>query len=138
MWDEENWSCAYDACFTILYALWSEDDVKWKRLFKDMRRTTKTLSNGFVRAKAGVSSLESGRNKVRNILCAQSSEKFPRGQAGTSVSELAAEILKSAATIAYHHLRCLHCSRETQAKADLKTGVIHCNHTSGGSTAEFM
>ncbi|KZP02117.1 hypothetical protein FIBSPDRAFT_715227, partial [Athelia psychrophila] len=38
IWDEENWSCAYDACFTILYALWSEDDTKWKGRFKDMNR----------------------------------------------------------------------------------------------------
>lgn len=138
IWDEENWSCAYDASFTILYALWSEDDSKWKRRFKDMNRTMSTLSDGFVRAKAGLSSLESGRNKVRNMLYARSPEKFPRGRMGASVSELAAEILKSDATIAYYRLRCLRCSRETQAKTDLMTGVIHCDRAPSRSTAEFM
>lgn len=137
-WDKENWSCTYNTTFTILYTLWSEDDAKWKQNFKDMNRILNVLSNSFVRAKAGLSSLENGRNKVRNMLYVQSPEKFLKGSAGASVCELAAEIWKSDSTITHYWLKCLQCSRETQARRDLMTRVIHCNQTLDHSTAEFM
>jgi hypothetical protein len=33
IWDGENYSCAYDALFSILRHLWSRDDIKWTSQF---------------------------------------------------------------------------------------------------------
>src|ERR1700736_6832292 len=33
VWDGDNYSCAYDALFTILYEIWSTDTRTWKRRF---------------------------------------------------------------------------------------------------------
>ena len=33
IWDGENYSCAYDALFSILRHLWSKDDIKWTSQF---------------------------------------------------------------------------------------------------------
>ncbi|KIM74020.1 hypothetical protein PILCRDRAFT_52053, partial [Piloderma croceum F 1598] len=38
IWDGENYSCAYDAVFTILLAIWTQNPSKWKTQFKDMNR----------------------------------------------------------------------------------------------------
>ena len=31
-WDENNYSCAYDALFTILFSIWATKPKKWKKI----------------------------------------------------------------------------------------------------------
>jgi hypothetical protein len=32
-WDENNYSCAYDALFTILFNIWVTEPRKWMKIF---------------------------------------------------------------------------------------------------------
>ena len=36
IWDGENYSCTYDALFTILFEIWSSDRKLWTRRFKEI------------------------------------------------------------------------------------------------------
>ena len=36
VWDGANHSCAYDALFTVLYDIWSNDTNIWTRRFKEI------------------------------------------------------------------------------------------------------
>lgn len=47
VWDEENYSCAYDTLFTILRSIWAQKPSLWKQRFKDMNRTMNMLATGF-------------------------------------------------------------------------------------------
>jgi hypothetical protein len=46
-WDGENYSCAYDALFAILYDVWAYKPKKWKKTFKDSNEYLSALHNGF-------------------------------------------------------------------------------------------
>ena len=37
MWDGENYSCAYDALFTILCDVWIQDPKKWTKCLRSRR-----------------------------------------------------------------------------------------------------
>src|SRR5882762_1081712 len=38
VWDGDNYSCAYDALFTILYEIWSTDTKTWKIRFREINQ----------------------------------------------------------------------------------------------------
>jgi hypothetical protein len=38
IWDGDNYSCAYDALFTILYEIWCNDTKVWTRRFKKINQ----------------------------------------------------------------------------------------------------
>jgi hypothetical protein len=38
IWDGDNYSCAYDALFTVLYEIWSNDIKVWTRRFKEINQ----------------------------------------------------------------------------------------------------
>ena len=38
IWDGDNYSCVYDALFTILYEIWSTDTKAWTRRFKEINQ----------------------------------------------------------------------------------------------------
>jgi len=68
VWDGDNYSCAYDALFTILLSIWSQDPLKLKTQFKDKNRIMNVLATGFYKATQNQGTLESSRNKVRHLL----------------------------------------------------------------------
>ena len=46
-WDGDNYRCAYDALFTILFNIWVSNPKKWKKIFKDSNQYLSTLHDGF-------------------------------------------------------------------------------------------
>ena len=42
-WDGDNYSCAYDALFAILFNIWKSNPKKWKKIFKDSNEYVSTL-----------------------------------------------------------------------------------------------
>jgi len=38
IWDGNNYSCAYDSLFTVLYEIWSNDTKVWTRRFKEINQ----------------------------------------------------------------------------------------------------
>jgi hypothetical protein len=95
VWDGENYSCAYDLVLTILLSIWMQNPSKWKGHFKDMNRTMNVLASGFHRSSENGGTLESARNKVRRLLHQRNPALFPYGQAGTPISEMIEQLLRS-------------------------------------------
>ncbi len=88
-WDSQDYSCAYDSLFTILWNMWSEDHPliesqaasMWNNYFY-------TLVNGFPHHHSHQTSLEDVRNTVRNQLRHQNSAAFPFGNYGVDIKDL--------------------------------------------------
>jgi hypothetical protein len=93
-WDAENYSCAYDALYSILCYLWTTNPHKWNKVFQGLNPEMAVLANGFQKVLAGNMSLEVARDRVRNQLHQLNSEKFQWGKNGTSVSDIAYEMLR--------------------------------------------
>jgi hypothetical protein len=138
IWDGENYSCAYDALFTILLSVWSENPTVWKTHFKEMNATMNLLASGFHRFQGGTQTLETSRNKVRRVLNQRNSHMFPNGTSGTNIGELAHQMFRSDNAIASYVLRCTNCGNETMAQHDLQTCVLQCDHLFRGTVSKYL
>jgi hypothetical protein len=127
IWDNQNYSCAYDSVLTILLSIWSQNPIIWKRHFKDMNKTMNVLASGFYQANEGQKTLETARNKVRHLLHQKDPAVFPYGQTGTPVSEMIEKLLRSDNIIASTWVRCIDCNHENNLNKDLQTCVIQCH-----------
>lgn len=69
LWDADNYSCAYDALFTVLLSIYFYKPSVWKERFRNLNRTMGVPAKGFQRAVLSeTSTLETARNKVKHIL----------------------------------------------------------------------
>lgn len=65
IWDSTNYSCAYDAFFSVLYQLWHQDPNRWAGDFSNISSSMKDLAIGFQLVVAlNESTFEDVRNKV--------------------------------------------------------------------------
>lgn len=76
-WDAENWSCAFDSTFALLYNLFSRDGVSLigvcaASALHDM------LYRGFTEVADQIRTLDNVRDEVRDLLSAGSPSHFPR------------------------------------------------------------
>src|ERR1700683_2901690 len=94
IWDGDNYSCAYDALFTVLYEIWVTDTKVWTKRFKEINQHhLKSLSICFKKYMNGQASFETARDTIRHELHSQSPAQFPYGTRGTSVAALTSAIL---------------------------------------------
>jgi hypothetical protein len=94
IWDGDDYSCAYDALFTILYEILSTDTKAWTRRFKEVNKHhLKSLSACFKKYLNGQASFETSRDTIKHKLHSQSPAQFSYGTRGTSISALASAIL---------------------------------------------
>ena len=91
--DGENYSCVYDALFTILFSIWVSKPKKWKKTFKESNQYLSTLHDGFQKYLGDVSTLEALHDGVCTLLHDNDPVLFPSGHKGCSVSALATQIL---------------------------------------------
>lgn len=111
MWDEEHYSCAYDAIFTIFCDIWISKPVQWNISFGSMSAHMMMLSNCYQDAVAGKYSLEKARNKVRRQLYQVNQNMFPYGKVGTSISNLATTMLSRGTGIDEATRTCVNCNK---------------------------
>jgi hypothetical protein len=138
VWDNENYSCAYDSVLTVLLSIWMRNPSKWKKNFKGMNRTMNILATGFHRVNENKGKLESARNKVRHVLHQRNPTLFPNGQVGTPISEMIEQLLRSDNIIASAWLQCVSCKDETNLNNDLQTCVIQCNNDRDCTTSHCL
>ncbi|KAJ7767253.1 hypothetical protein B0H16DRAFT_1308697 [Mycena metata] len=95
IWDSENWSCAYDASFTILANLWAEDSQRWTGYFGHMGGVLGELGVLFQSVSDGMVTLETARNLVRRGMNARQPDHFPYGSNTTSIDRIAQQLFPS-------------------------------------------
>jgi hypothetical protein len=110
-WDGNNYSCAYDALFAILFNIWATKPKKWKKIFQESNQYLSMLHDGFQKYLRGVSTLEAARDNVRALLYESDPVLFPSGHTGCSVSALATQMFYPVFQVPQLHLQCSHCNR---------------------------
>ncbi|KAJ6528833.1 hypothetical protein B0H19DRAFT_896806, partial [Mycena capillaripes] len=93
--DSSNYSCAYDATFTILSNVWREDPNKWTAYFIYMGGLMGELALLLQSVVEGRISLEEARNLVRRSMNRAKPEYFPYGPAMSSIDRVAEVIMPS-------------------------------------------
>ncbi|KIM73593.1 hypothetical protein PILCRDRAFT_80959, partial [Piloderma croceum F 1598] len=82
-WDGNNYSCAYDALFTILFNIWATKLKKMEeKKFQESNQYLVTLHDGFQKYLRVVSTLETARDSVRTLLHKNDPVLFPSGHTG--------------------------------------------------------
>src|SRR6202042_1530789 len=110
IWDGDNYSCAYDALFTVLYEIWVTDTKVWTKQFKEINQHhLKSLSICFKKYMNGQASFETARDTIRHELHSQSPGQFPCGIRGTSVAALTSAILAPHDAVAISSPKCTNC-----------------------------
>ena len=87
IWDSVNWSCTYDALFTILYCIWTTNPHKWNREFSVLNPGA-TLAESYCKVFDGTYTSEQSRDIMRAYLNNQFPNKFPYGHRGTVLAEV--------------------------------------------------
>ena len=135
IWDNQNYSCAYDSLFTILYNIWNSDIEKWTVFFNKTNVSLSTLHNGFELFKNNTISIENARDNVRHYLHEQDSRLFPNGTVGMNITDLASFLCKTSKPICESSYECTDCdvSIETTNRftyyIDLQRSDLNMNNT---------
>jgi len=137
-WDGENYSCAYDALFTILFSIWVSKPKKWKKIFKESNQYLSTLHDGFQKYLSGVSTLEAARDDVRTLLYDNDPVLFPSGHRGCSVSALATQMFYPVFKVPQLHLKCSHCNHTIIINSNRVGRLMHVAHSATGSIAQIL
>ena len=109
IWDNVNYSCAYDSLFTIFYNIWCDNPELWDGKLGSINDYCKTLVKYFKQVKEDKITFEMARDKVRNKLCRSKPNIFKKGRVSISVGELASELLKSDKNNAMSERYCTRC-----------------------------
>jgi hypothetical protein len=130
-WDEANYSCAYDALFSILCNIWIYKRTEWSTLFKSLSIYMATLSNGYASVLKGKSNLEAVRDRVRKKLHMSDQNMFPYGHLGTNIGDLAMKMLDHGERIKITSITCEKCGKDPiSTSVDLVINVQDVSHVS--------
>ena len=138
IWDETDYSCAYDSLFTILLSIWNRDPIVWKTHFCNINRTLNLLASGFHKHSTGEISLEMARDKVRCILQQRDPVLFPTGTAGVNIHDLIDHMFMMSQPLTSLYIRCLTCNHILNLNNERVTGLFQCPNEFVGSTADFF
>ena len=108
VWDHVNYSCAYDALFTVLFNVWVCNRSTWSRRFGDMSDYAICLAEGFGQYVDGRITLERARNMTCTLLHADSPDEFPFGYGYASVQKLCYTLMGKQ-SCGYTTLKCDRC-----------------------------
>ena len=82
IWDSCDYSCAYDALFTVLGDIWVYDPTMWTREFRLMSSFANKLSLSFQQVLLMEKCYKDARNSIWKLLRNKDPVAFPYGTAG--------------------------------------------------------
>ncbi|KAJ7270164.1 hypothetical protein B0H12DRAFT_1008958 [Mycena haematopus] len=95
IWDSHDYSCGYDATFTILINIWLDDTNKWSIYFTQTGEILGELATTLQSVVEKRITAETARNLVRASMHITKPEYFPYGHNTTSIDRIAQIILPS-------------------------------------------
>ncbi|KAJ6520772.1 hypothetical protein DFH09DRAFT_939555 [Mycena vulgaris] len=96
IWDNRNYSCGYDATFTILNNIWAENKLLWTHRFSDLSPLMDQYAmdlNSMIHRRG--TSLEQVRDGLRSRMHAENAANFPSGPNYTSIDRIAGALFPS-------------------------------------------
>ncbi|KAJ7187208.1 hypothetical protein C8R46DRAFT_880643, partial [Mycena filopes] len=95
IWDSKDYSCAYDATFTILGNLWTESPDTWTVSFGLMSGVLGEYAALLRSVVDGTIPFEGARDFIRRGMNFRRPDHFPYGHNSTSIDRMAQSILPS-------------------------------------------
>ncbi|KAJ7027195.1 hypothetical protein C8F04DRAFT_965550 [Mycena alexandri] len=95
IWDSHNYSCGYDATFTILANIWADNPEQWTAYFGHMSGSLGELAGLLLSVVDGSKTLEHARNVVRRGMHSRKPDLFPYGHNTTSIDRIAQHVFPS-------------------------------------------
>ncbi|KAF9470388.1 hypothetical protein BDN70DRAFT_772887, partial [Pholiota conissans] len=95
MWDSINYSCAYDALFTILYNVWHDNPVIWAEHFMTYGNLMKCVSLNFNKLYCKQLSFENSRDNIRSVLHNKYPDIFKNGEYYVYIDQLFSKLMTS-------------------------------------------
>ncbi|KAF8222351.1 hypothetical protein L208DRAFT_1524316, partial [Tricholoma matsutake] len=132
IWDSENYSCAYDALFSILCDIWIQDPKKWTKWFYWLSKPLEMLAYNYREVLRGRKTLKMARDNVRKVLYKTNHALFPYGQVGTNIAELARQLMVRPESPCYAKLHCDTCNKIEPS--DALKNIMHITSSSLKST----
>ena len=108
IWDENDYSCAYDSLFTVLYHIWNEGQLSHRSYFENGMQLTQILHSHFISLLNKTSSFESVRDQLRAILNHKNPLQYHYGKVYTDIDQLVRDFI-STKSYGISHLECLNC-----------------------------
>jgi hypothetical protein len=107
-WDSNDYSCAYDSLFTILYHIWNEGQSKHRAYFENSTQYLQLLHSKFILLSSNQCKFEVVRDHLRMILNYKNPLQYQFGKNYTDLDELIREVtLKE--SYGMTQLQCLKC-----------------------------
>ncbi|KAF8222889.1 hypothetical protein L208DRAFT_1075675, partial [Tricholoma matsutake] len=132
IWDSENYSCAYDASFSILCDIWIQDPKKWTKWFYWLSKPLEMLAYNYREVLRGRKTLKMARDNVRKVLYKTNHALFPYGQVGTNIAEVARQLMVGPESPCYAKLHCDTCNKIEPS--DAPENIMHITSSSLKST----
>jgi hypothetical protein len=113
-WDQDDYSCAYDSLFTVLYHIWTKGQSKHREYFEKGTHWFQILHTHFISLLNETCTFESVRDQLRTILNLEKPLEYCYGENYTDINQLVTDLTltKSLATSC---LQCLNCTFSTNA-----------------------
>ncbi|KAI0643361.1 hypothetical protein C8Q79DRAFT_883655, partial [Trametes meyenii] len=122
--DSSDWSCGYDALFTILWNVRVDNGDVWLRTLSAAGQLAGTLVDSLVLLDISAPMLERVRDAMRDTLASHYPAEFPRrGHALTSVSDLVFRLFTHVRTYGSSKACCGACGFSAVQRTDL-TGTL--------------
>lgn len=133
-WDSQNYSCAYDAYFTVMYSIWAANPKLWTPIYSEMSTYMKLLMDGFHMFVRKQITLENARDSVRHQLHQHNASAFPYGTDGTDVAELAHIMINDAHVGSESLVICDSCSKVWRRSNARLSQITHIHGASNIET----
>jgi len=88
-WDNNNWSCAYDSLFFILFNTLIASNIRWKFSIYNINDNTKYMLTLLNKYQLNLQYFNLIRDKMHAFLHNANSKTFPYGKTGTAVVNVA-------------------------------------------------
>ncbi|KAJ7746062.1 hypothetical protein B0H16DRAFT_1313801 [Mycena metata] len=124
VWDSINYSCGYDALFTILYNVWSQNPTRWTEHLRSTSRLMSHLSTQLAEVSREVLTFEDARDSMRSMLHTFNPNHFPYGTEGTSIDKIVCALFPTNRTHARGHRICNKCGYTEQEERHLFTQYL--------------
>jgi hypothetical protein len=136
IWDPDNYSCAYDAIFTILHSIWMTEPQKWK---EKLELINNMMKPGFEQESIHQLTLEHVRNNIRHILHKRDPEMFLYNHIGTDIHDLVNILFQTDDVVTSCHYKCIICKHIINIERNTKSSLIYYgNNTFTGTTADYL
>jgi hypothetical protein len=118
-WDQENWSCAYDSLFVILYHIFLTHTERFIESGQHIRnKHLQMLAENFKKVQSNQVSFENARDSVRKQLHREQPTRFPYGKKPAAVYDVAHATLTTNETAGLSEIVCENCGFSFQSIGD--------------------